>query len=522
MELQEVHYPLPGLLPTKTVIQTLAAKILTYSLPLTMPSADGIDVISISLGQENALDITIDSLSIGSLHAMERGVLTVHSAGNTGLSTVRASVTSVAPWLLSVAASIIDCRIINRVVLGGWKDSATCMYLQRGNAVNGFHLNGSEFSLVQGMEVTGTCDEYNPGLYEVGCLDSSKVKGKMVLCNDVGDHSRELTLEDPLSIELVPLDLLIPQANILKRESLHDSAAPIVASFSSKGPNIIISGILKVHAVNSPASFSFSHTVYSSDKINVLQPDITALGIDILAAYSPVASPTDDLPDKKSVKFSVLSGTSISCPHVAGVAAYLTSLHPDWSPSAIKSTLMTTTRPMNAKKNPAAEFGYGAGHLDPVNSANPGLVYETFKDNYIKMSCSMGYNSSKLRKMLGDNSNCPEGPKGSPKELNYPSMTVQVEAKKPFTAKFPRTVTNVGFKNSTYKAEISKDDLVNVSVEPRILSFNSLNEKKSFVVTISGEGLDDSKSVSASLVWSDGTHRVQSPIVIYTSMYFNA
>lgn len=133
------------------------------------------------------------------------------------------------------------------------------------------------------------------------------------------------------------------QANILKNESLHNSAAPIVPSFSSKGPNIIISGILKVHAVNSPASFSFSHTVYSSDKINVLQPDITAPGIDILAAYSPVASPTDDLLDKKSVKFSVISGTSIPCPHVADVAAYLTSLHPDWSPSAIKSTLMTTS-----------------------------------------------------------------------------------------------------------------------------------------------------------------------------------
>ncbi|KAI7995097.1 Subtilisin-like protease SBT4.3 [Camellia lanceoleosa] len=485
MELQEAHYPLPGLLPTKSVIQTLAAKILTCSPPLTTPSADGIDVISISLRQENALDVTIDSLSIGSFHAMERGVLTVHSAGNTGLSTVRAS----------------------------------------GNAVNGFHLNGSEFSLVQGMEVTGTCDEYSPGLCEVGCLDSSKVKGKIVVCNDVkgmNEAHRAGALGSIVSHGLVkdasfvvPLPALLlnqtdnallqsyirstkmPQANILKSESLHDSAAPIVASFSSKGPNIIISGILK--------------------------PDITALGIDILAAYSLVASPTDDLLDKKkSVKFSVLSRTSISCPHVAGVAAYLTSLHPDWSPSAIKSTLMTTTPPMNAKKNPAAEFGYGAGHLDPVNSANPGLVYETFKDNYIKMSCSMGYNSSKLRKMLGDNSNCPEGPKGSSKELNYPSMTVQVEAKKPFTAKFPRTVTNVGFKNSPYKAEISKDDLVNVSMEPRILSFNSLNEKKSFVGTISGEGLDDSKSVSVSLVWSDGTHRVQSPIVIYTSMYFNA
>lgn len=37
-----------------------------------------------------------------------------------------------------------------------------------------------------------------------------------------------------------------PSANILKSEAIKDNAAPEVASFSSRGPNPIISDILKV------------------------------------------------------------------------------------------------------------------------------------------------------------------------------------------------------------------------------------------------------------------------------------
>lgn len=61
-----------------------------------------------------------------------------------------------------------------------------------------------------------------------------------------------------------------------------------------------------------------------------------------MAAYSPDASPSGVDEDKRSVKYSILSGTSMACPHVAGAAAYLKTFHPDWSPSAIKSALMTT------------------------------------------------------------------------------------------------------------------------------------------------------------------------------------
>jgi len=70
-----------------------------------------------------------------------------------------------------------------------------------------------------------------------------------------------------------------------------------------------------------------------------MQPDITAPGLEILAANSLRASP---FYDTAYVKYSVESGTSMSCPHAAGVAAYVKTFHPQWSPSMIKSAIMTT------------------------------------------------------------------------------------------------------------------------------------------------------------------------------------
>lgn len=70
------------------------------------------------------------------------------------------------------------------------------------------------------------------------------------------------------------------------------------------------------------------------------QPDVSAPGVDILAAYIPVVSPSSG--DRRRVEYNILSGTSMSCPHAAAVAAYVKAFHPDWSPSAIKSAIMTT------------------------------------------------------------------------------------------------------------------------------------------------------------------------------------
>ena len=72
------------------------------------------------------------------------------------------------------------------------------------------------------------------------------------------------------------------------------------------------------------------------------QPDITAPGVNILAAYSEATSPTGAPFDKRRVPFIILSGTSMSCPHISGIVGLLKTLYPKWSPAIMRSALMTT------------------------------------------------------------------------------------------------------------------------------------------------------------------------------------
>uniref|UniRef100_A0A162B3L1 Uncharacterized protein n=1 Tax=Daucus carota subsp. sativus TaxID=79200 RepID=A0A162B3L1_DAUCS len=475
--------------------------------------ADGVDIISISLAYSNNYPSGQFSIEVGAFHAMERGILTVAAAGNSGSS--HGTIYNSMPWMLSVAASTIDRRFIDKLVLGNGK---TLM----GPAVNSFRLNGSSFPLIRGRDATKTCiGKYAESCFW-NCLNSELVKGKIVVCRDNGGDIFEasyagalgtvvynddaygnystvgsipvsrLSIEDFSVVDAYLNSTKNPHANILRSEVLRDLEAPVIAPFSSRGPNRKIPEILK--------------------------PDISAPGVAILSAYSPVSSPSDDIiNDKRSVKYSILSGTSMACPHVAGAAAYVKSFHPKWSASAIQSSLMTTAWRMDEAKNPHGEFAYGSGHLDPVKAVNPGLVYEVSKQDYIKMLCSIGFNSSKLRIISGDNStSCVAAETFTPKDLNYPAMTINVTKNKVFTVSFPRRVTNVGLSNTTYKAHIFANSQLSITVRPRTLQFKRLNEKHSFVVVVTGKIVHQNTTESASLVWSDGIHNVRSPIVIHT------
>ncbi|KAI3875527.1 hypothetical protein MKX03_027724 [Papaver bracteatum] len=388
-----------------------------------------------------------------------------------------------------------------------------------GFGVSGFDLNGTAFPLGYGDNISTECDpEEAKRCY---CLNNNLVKGKLILCDGaIGTNTVEAIFKsgalgtimvsdaDPFDVsDVYPLPASLidvrhgeivksyfnstknPVATILLSETIKDSEAPVVVSFSSRGPNTIVPHIVK--------------------------PDISAPGVDILAAFSPMGNPSEVKGDARSVKYSILSGTSMACPHATGAAAYVKTFHPNWSPSAIKSALMTTSLAMNSTKNPDAEFAYGSGQIDPVKATDPGLVYETLADDYSMFLCSVGYDSSKVRLITGKT--CPSATIAyKPYNFNYPSLGANMRSGVAFNIDFKRTVTNVGAPNSTYKVKITSDDRLKVTVVPDVIYFGSLNEKKSFVVNVAGDGLQDYDTASGSIVWSDEVHTVRSPIVVYT------
>ena len=130
-----------------------------------------------------------------------------------------------------------------------------------------------------------------------------------------------------------------PTAIIFKSVENKDKLSPSVVSFSSRGPSPITSDILKVRTLH--FHFPISYCLEFLLLLN-LQPDLTAPGVDILAAWSEATTVTGLKGDTRVVPYNIISGTSMSCPHASGAAAYVKSFHPTWSPAAIKSALMTT------------------------------------------------------------------------------------------------------------------------------------------------------------------------------------
>lgn len=125
---------------------------------------------------------------------------------------------------------------------------------------------------------------------------------------------------------------------------------------------------------------------------------------------------------------------------------------------------------------------------------------------------------AKVRLISGDNSTCPTASEqASAKDLNYPSISAVVRPMTPFTVRISRRLKNVGLENSTYKAEIMSNSQVDIKVEPQVFSFKSVNEEKTFDLTIAGSGLSDGSHMSFSLVWSDGIHNVKSLVLLQSA-----
>ncbi|XP_027368499.1 cucumisin-like [Abrus precatorius] len=472
--------------------------------------ADGIDILSVSLGGSNDQNYFRDPGAIGAFHAMKNGILTVFSAGNSGPTS--ATVGNLSPWSISVAASTLDRKFVTKVELG---DNRTF----EGISINTFDLKGELYPIIYAGDAPNTkegMDGASSRFCYMNTLDPKLVKGKIVLCEGKtkglgpfeagavgfltqGQNFRDspfsfplpgsyLDLKDGASVYDYLNSTRNPTATIFKSEELKDTLAPEVASFSSRGPNIVTPEILK--------------------------PDLIAPGVNIIASWSPISPASGIDGDKRKLQFNMISGTSMACPHVSGAAGYVKSFHPTWSPAAIRSALMTTAKQLSPMNNRDAEFAYGVGQINPSKAVDPGLVYDVGESDYIRFLCGQGYGSKIFQLITGDNSTCPETTYKTARELNYPSFALEAShSTHNVSGSFYRTVTNVGSPTSTYTANVNAPQGLKIQVNPSVLSFTSLGQKQTFVLTV--EGAIDKSIVSASLVWDDGNFQVRSPIVVF-------
>ncbi len=256
--------------------------------------------------------------------------------------------------------------------------------------------------------------------------------------------------------------------------------APIITSFSSRGPN------------------QFDP--------NLLKPDLTAPGADILAAHTPSLSKEQhgEIVNGTLVPpaaWAPLQGTSMSSPHVAGLAALLRQQHPSWSSAAIKSALMTSGYNTFADTIPSGNtrgilpFGQGAGHVNPNGASDPGLIYDATEADYNKYMCGVGISSR-----------CATG-SIPPYNLNMPSISVgNVLGSVVVT----RSVTNVG-PAATYTSAISVPGYTAV-VTPATLEM-AVGETKSFTVKLTRSTAPNDVWQFGAMSWTDGSHVVRSPVL---------
>ncbi|XP_031493272.1 subtilisin-like protease SBT5.3 [Nymphaea colorata] len=486
---------------------------------------DGVDVITISLGNMDAGDYFSDSFSIGSFHAVSRGIAVVAAGGN-DINRI-GTVTNVAPWLFTVGASTMDREFVSHVSLGNNKTF-------QGPNLSSSSMAKGLYPLAKASDVkaANATNHTDIDYCRPGTLDPKKVKGKIIAC--VTNFFDSTVSTGHVVKEAGGIGMILckdknsenfttePQLHVLPATvlSANDSKEVFAYINSSKSPVAYVGRpITKFHTATAPVMAFFSAGGPNPTNPEILKPDITAPGFEILASKPPFLPASDYVEfDRRHVNFTVVHGTSLSCPHVAGIVGLLKNAHPDWSPAAIKSAIMTTATHQNKMKkqtiygpySAATPFDYGSGHLHPNGAMDPGLVYDISVTDYFNFLCAIGYNKTSVFMVAGKSYSCPEQvPEVT--DLNYPSITIPSLNG---TKTVSRTVKNVG-EPGTYTALTDAPPGTVVSVRPRSLKFDRIGEEKNFTVTVKAKkGSAHKGYVFGWVNWSDGVHHVRSPITV--------
>ncbi|GFP98239.1 co(2)-response secreted protease [Phtheirospermum japonicum] len=215
----------------------------------------------------------------------------------------------------------------------------------------------------------------------------------------------------------------------------------------------------------------------------------------------------------------------MACPHVSGLAATVKSWHPKWSPSAIRSAIMTTATQTNNLHAPittengsrATPYDIGAGEISLFGPLCPGLVYETETTDYVQFLCNIGYNASVIKTIaptVPSNFSCPvNSGLDLVSDMNYPSITVS-GLKANGSRTVTRTVTNVGEQYSTYTAIVEAPAGIEVQVVPKRLQFTKNVKKLTFQVTFKQLTTTYREDMFGSITWWNSKNKVRSPFVV--------
>ena len=464
--------------------------------------ADGVDVINYSIS--GSLTNFVDPVMVSFLFAADAGVFVAASAGNSGPTT--STVAHPSPWMTTVAAGTHNRDGRGSVTLG---NGVTYTGASVATPVGPKPLIDSTAAGLAGADPVKVELCYaaadNGG---AAVLDPAKVAGKIVVCKRgvTARVNKSLAVQQAGGLGMIlyndPDNSLnadfhfVPTVHVSRADGLaikayaatagasatinastivFNAAAPFTASFSSRGPLLAGGG-------------------------DMLKPDVIAPGQDILAAVAP--------PGNAGRDFNLLSGTSMSSPHVAGLAALLIHKHPDWSPMAVKSALMTSASDVldGPNTNPLVIFRQGAGHVRPNNAADPGLVYDSGFNDWLAFLCgtttAVNPASCTALKAAGFSTDA--------SDMNVASIAIGDLAG---IQTVKRRVTNVGSAAATYTASVTGMAGINTVVSPSSLTLNA-GQTGTFTVRFTTTTAPLNAYVGGQLTWSDGTHNVRSPIVV--------
>ncbi|KAK9735063.1 hypothetical protein RND81_04G181200 [Saponaria officinalis] len=482
---------------------------------------DGVDIISLSLGMDLLLqaDFLSDPIAIGTFHANEMGVMVVCSAGNSGPDPY--TVVNTAPWIFTVAASNIDRNFESTLVLGNKaKFKGTGITLSNLTTSGHYPLAFAGDVAAQFVPPSEASNCYP------GSLDPKKVTGKIVVCvNNYPSIPRRIKI---LVVQDVGARGLIYISDVEKGVPYDSGAFPFTQVGENDGIQILkyinstrrpTAAILPTVSVQkikpAPVVADFSSRGPGELTENILKPDIMAPGVAILAAHIPAKELIKVPAGKQPSKFAIKSGTSMACPHVTGAAAFIKSVHREWTPSMIKSALMTTAtitdnmgRSLRNNSDVASPHETGVGEISPVKALDPGLVFPTTTQDYFNFLCYCGYSRKHLRAVSTTKLHCPkESSDQLVSNINYPSISIG-GLRKNQTMSVTRNVINVGSLNSTYTAIVRSPDGLRVSVSPKKMVFQRGSTTASFNVTFLGKHAQKGYNFG-SVTWFDRVHIVR-------------